>query len=188
MACMAVTLDVSKRSGWLNANVCCRVERRACGWRARGGPDSRLGGGTRGAHPEHGDHVRDLGRVEAERLVELDRDLPGRKAGVRCGKRCGPGGVRALGGGDACGGTRGAHVEHAVHVSNAGRVEAERLVERPRVLPSRKVGMRRGKRGPGNVRELVAATQAACARGGPDSRLWGPGHAWSAPRTCRPWS
>ena len=25
-----VTLDVSKLSGWLNANACCRVERRAC--------------------------------------------------------------------------------------------------------------------------------------------------------------
>ena len=57
-----VTLDVSKLSGWLNAFVTCRVERRACdvgrgtaqecegvGWRrrnqhARGRPDSRLGG------------------------------------------------------------------------------------------------------------------------------------------------
>ena len=27
---MAVTLDVSKLSGWLNFNACCRVERRAC--------------------------------------------------------------------------------------------------------------------------------------------------------------
>ena len=31
MACMFVTLDVSKLSGWLNAYACCRVERRACG-------------------------------------------------------------------------------------------------------------------------------------------------------------
>ena len=68
----------------------------------------------------------------------------------------GPGGVRALGGGDESGvhgrgadsrlchggqGTRGAHGEHALHVSNAGRVEAERLVERQRGLPSRKAGM-----------------------------------------------
>ena len=35
---------------------------------------------------------------------------------------------------------RGAHVEHAVHVRDAGRVEAERLVELRRVLPSRKEG------------------------------------------------
>ena len=76
--------------------------RSAC---ARGGPDSRLCGsqGTRGAHPEHFAHVRDLGRVEAERLVERLRVLPSRKAGMRRGKRCGAGGVRALGGGDASG-------------------------------------------------------------------------------------
>ena len=49
-------------------------------------PDSRLGGqGTpRGAHVEHALHVRDLGRVEAERLVERRRALPSRKAGMRC--------------------------------------------------------------------------------------------------------
>ena len=61
------------------------------------------GQGTRGAHQEHEVQGRDLGRVEAERLVEHRRVLPSRKAGVRCGKRCGPGGVRALGGGDAIG-------------------------------------------------------------------------------------
>ena len=32
---MSVTLDVSKLSGWLNADAYCRVERRACD--ARGG-------------------------------------------------------------------------------------------------------------------------------------------------------
>ena len=62
------------------------------------------------------------------------------------------GGVRAWGGGDASGmctgrarpkavgvkGTRGAHVEHVAHVRDLGGVEAERLVERVRVLPSRK--------------------------------------------------
>ena len=30
MACMFVTLDVSKLSGWLNADAPCRVESRAC--------------------------------------------------------------------------------------------------------------------------------------------------------------
>ena len=30
MRCMVVTLDVSKLSGWLNADASCRVERRAC--------------------------------------------------------------------------------------------------------------------------------------------------------------
>ena len=175
MLFMVVTLDVSKLSGWLNAKAYCRVERRA--WRMRCGARYSPGGvramwvaetqsactgrarlkvvGTRGAHPEHEAHVRDLGRVEAERLVEHIRDLPSRKAGMRRVKRCTAwGGVR--GGGDANGmhgegptqgwGTRGAHVEHVVHISDLGRVEAERLVERLRDLPSRKAGMRCGKR------------------------------------------
>ena len=75
------------------------VEGRQRNRRARGGPDG--GQGTRGAHVEHLDHCRDLGRVEAERLVERRRALPSRRAGGRCGKRCGPGGVGAWGDGDA---------------------------------------------------------------------------------------
>ena len=45
-------------------------------------------------------------------------------------------------------GTRGAHKEHVLHVCDLGRVEAERLVKRVplRALPSRKTGMRCGKR------------------------------------------
>ena len=45
----------------------------------------------RRAHVEHLAHVRDAGRVEAERLVERPCALPSRKEGVRCGARCGPG-------------------------------------------------------------------------------------------------
>ena len=111
MLFMVVTLDVSKLSGWLNADVPCRVERRAyaagrgaareawgrwvaaaqvaCTGRAR--PRAGGGQGTRGAHGEHLAHVRDLGRVEAERLVERLRALPSREAGMRRGKRCRPG-------------------------------------------------------------------------------------------------
>ena len=37
------------------------------------------GQGTRGAHPEHVLHVRDAGRVEAQRLVERRRALPSQK-------------------------------------------------------------------------------------------------------------
>ena len=71
----------------------------ACTGRAR---LKTVGGqGMRGAHVEHVAHGRDLGRVEAERLVERERFLPSRKAGMRRGKRYGPGGVRALGCGDA---------------------------------------------------------------------------------------
>ena len=53
-------------------------------WHARGQ-------GTRGAHGKHVAHGRDLGRVEAERLVELVHALPSREAGMRRGKRCRPG-------------------------------------------------------------------------------------------------
>ena len=96
MAYMVVTLDVSKLSGWLNGDAPCRVERRACDagrgaaretW-GRGVAATQpactgrarlkaVGGqGTREAHDEHAAHVRDLGRVEAERLVERRRVLP----------------------------------------------------------------------------------------------------------------
>ena len=53
------------------------------------GPTQGWGGqGTRGAHEEHAAHGRDLGRVEAERLVERGRFLPSEKAGMRRGARC----------------------------------------------------------------------------------------------------
>jgi len=41
-------------------------------------------------------------------------------------------------------GTRGAHSEHVAHVSDPGGVEAQRLVEGPRVLPTRREGRRCG--------------------------------------------
>ena len=72
---------------------------------------------------------------------------------VRAGRREGLGG----GGGTTSGmhgdgptqglgakGTRGAHVEHDAHGRDAGGVEAQRLVEGRRVLPSRREGMRCG--------------------------------------------
>ena len=58
------------------------VRRAGVGQRRRkrhawGGRDSRLWAqGTRGTHVEHLLHGRDLGRVEAERLVERRRALP----------------------------------------------------------------------------------------------------------------
>ena len=62
------------------------------------GPTQGWGGqGTRGAHVEHDFHIRDLGRVEAERLVERRRVLPRPKEGTRCGAKCGPAGGRACG-------------------------------------------------------------------------------------------
>ena len=44
---------------------------------AQRGPDWGVGGtGRRGAHVKHVPHVRDVGRVEAQRLVERIRALP----------------------------------------------------------------------------------------------------------------
>ena len=115
MAFMAVTLEVSKFSGWLNADASCRVERRACGavraagweaggWRATAAASSvqgrarlQIGGRARGgAHVEHLAHGCDAGGVEAQRLVERRRGLPrverraygaGRGGEVRAGRR-----------------------------------------------------------------------------------------------------
>ena len=68
------------------------------------------GQGTRGAHEEHLLHVRDVGRVEAQRLVEQLSVLPSRKEGMQCGVKCGLGGGRGRGGG---GGASGMHGERA---------------------------------------------------------------------------
>ena len=79
MLTMFVTLEVSQLSGWLKACASCRVERE--------------GQGARGAHVEHAGHVRDLGRVKAQRLVEGVRVLPSRREGhamrgeVQAGRR-----------------------------------------------------------------------------------------------------
>ena len=51
--------------------------------------------------------------------------------------------IKGWGAGHARGAQR-AHVEHATHVRDAGRVEAQRLVELFRVLPSRKEGRKEG--------------------------------------------
>ena len=71
----------------------------------------------------------------------------------------GPTEVRLKAGGQ---GTRGAHHKHAFHVHHAERVEAQRLVERRRALPSRKEGMRGarcgtegGRRGGGSGKSSV---------------------------------
>ena len=153
-------------------------------------------------HLEHAAHGRDAGGVQAQRLVEGRRELPSRREGMRCGgERCEPGGGRACGvvaahkrqgmhgekarlkawGPRA---RRGAHLEDVAHVSDAGGVKAQRLVEGRRALPSRREGMRcRGERGAS--REAGGPVvwwrhDKRHARGMPDSRLGGQGHAWSA--------
>ena len=94
---MSVTLDVSKFSGWLNADANCRESKgghavrgepygpgggRVAGDRGgkqRAGGRARLqirGRAWRGAHPEHAEHACDAGGVEAQRLVERYIVLP----------------------------------------------------------------------------------------------------------------
>ena len=119
--------------------------------------------GTGGAHLKHLVHVRDAGRVEAQWLVKRLRVLPSRKVGMRCEARCGLEGGRGMRRrrrkwrerGSPCTclsgdrlianaqGTGGAHHKHSAHVRDAGRVEAQWLVEhRPSPdLPSRKEGI-----------------------------------------------
>eukprot|EP00964_Phaeocystis_antarctica_P039604 scaffold22650_cov55-Phaeocystis_antarctica.AAC.5 len=63
----------------------------------------------RGAHDEHGVHIHDAGRVEAQRLVERRRGLPSGKEGVRCEARCGP-----------RGGGRGPAAAHERHARREG--------------------------------------------------------------------
>jgi hypothetical protein len=76
-------------------------------------------------------------------------------------------------------GTRAAHIEHVAHGRDAGGVEAQRLVEGRRFLPSRREGMRCGgeRCEPGAIGGrawgVVAARQEACTE---MARLkaWGP--------------
>ena len=70
---------------------------------------------------------------------------------------------------------RGAHGEHVAHVRDAGRVEGQRLVERRRVLPSRKEGVRCGVRcGPGaGGRGPAAAYERHARREGPAVKVGG---------------
>ena len=117
---------------------------------------------------------------------------------VRAGRRVGLWGVvaahkrHARGKGPTQGsgakGTRGVHVEHVVHVCDAGGVEAQQLVEIRHFLPSRRKGMRCGGRGAsreaGGPGVRWRHTKDACT-GKARLKAWGGhGHARSAQRTC----
>ena len=117
MPLISVTLDVSRLSGWLNANARCRVETllREAGRGAGKGTGEGRGvtvaqvvcmGKVRvdigrkaagGAHLKHAAHGRDAGRVEAQRLVERRRVLPSHN-GAHGGVTRGAIGARAWGG------------------------------------------------------------------------------------------
>ena len=109
--------------------------------------------------------------------VERGASEEGRHGGPVAGV-CGEASAQAssVQGGPNCGGcwqgTRGAHQKHLQHACDAGRVEAQRLVEHRRGLPSRK----------GSV-----GTGATCGLGG--GRVWGGGSGASivlaGPNCCR---
>ena len=52
----------------------------------------------RGAHREHVAHIRDVGRVEAQRLVKRHRVLPSRKGGYDAGRGTARAGARLIAG------------------------------------------------------------------------------------------
>eukprot|EP00964_Phaeocystis_antarctica_P059035 scaffold35033_cov54-Phaeocystis_antarctica.AAC.2 len=134
---MFVTLEVSRLSGWLNADAPCREWKEGHAMRRR----------LQTRRPE----------------VAADRGARGvqERARLQIGRRA-----------------RGeAHVEHVAHVCDAGGVEAQRLVERPRLLPRverRTCGVGRGAR--------VGGQQAVDDRGGKQragegaTADWGAGH------------
>ena len=120
MRYMVVTLEVSKLSGWLNADAYCRESNgghtmweevqstgrpEVAGDRGARGVQERarlqIGSGARGgvrggAHGEHPVHVRDAGGVKAQRLVERQRALPRVKRRARgAGRGVGVGGQQA---------------------------------------------------------------------------------------------
>ena len=211
MSLMSVTLDVSKLSGWLNADADCRVERRAYeAGSMRAGRWEGVGRRRRKHRAGEDPTVEVAGRARAERtrnmfcmFVTLDvsrlngwlnavalcrvereaceagrgvgRERAGQWSGG--GARCMPGSAR-LEIGHRAGGR--AHPKHGVHGCDVGRVEIERLVER-RVLPSRRWGIRSEARceAERQMGSGAAVAQVAC-RGGPGGRL-GAGQAQSAP-------
>ena len=150
MVSMFVTLDVSKLSGWLNADTFCRVEMKR-GHTMRGEVRAKPGGGrwrataaqaacTGGLDCRFGvGHGEERTENVAHMFVTLDvsklsgwlnddaccRESPkGGHAG--CGVRCGPGGGRAWGGGGASGMHGEGPIEVQLKAGGQGTREAHR--------------------------------------------------------------
>ena len=171
---MSLTLNVSKLSGWLNADAACQLnpghtnrgEVQDGRWEgvgavavqargAWGGTDLEAGvpKGTHRAHPKHDLHVPSAGEGSAANWEQ---------------------------------GTRGgAHIEHVAHARDAGGVEAQRLVERIRILP--RVERRAYGAGRGSGREAGGGGRPRCTqRAGEGSTAgWEQGMGKSARRTWR---
>ena len=124
----------------------------------------------RGAHPEHVAHVRDAGRVEAQRLVERLRGLPSRKEGARCGARCGPGGERRR--------AAAVHERQGERTWNMSRMFVTLDVSKPsgwlNALATYRVERRAcdAGRGVGRGREGIGRRQRTSGMHGVRARLW----------------
>ena len=80
-------------------------------------------------------------------------------------------------------GTGRAHPKHARHGGDAGRVEAQRLVERKRVLPSQKEGIHGRRHVRWEARACGVVAVQGAGRRGSEGRSWGARHRRSARRT-----
>ena len=120
-----------------------------------------------GAHVEYALNFADSGDVPAQRLVELERDLPR----VRAGR----GIQRQISGPQSAQG--GAHPKHGGHVLDAGGVPAQRLVEGMRALPrvtsrAHGAGWAAGREAGGGG-AVAGCARSACRGEGCDGRLGG---------------
>eukprot|EP00964_Phaeocystis_antarctica_P117933 scaffold81772_cov49-Phaeocystis_antarctica.AAC.6 len=206
---MFVTLEVSKLSGWLNADASCQESKGGHTLRGKVRDGRQEAADDRGASSVQGRARLQIGgpgtgrsaRVEAQRLVERRRGLPRverrayaagqgaeyrerREAADDGGTRSVQGRARLQIGGRPRG---GAHPEHVIHARDAGGVEAQRLVERRRPLPRVKrraydagQGVRREPGGGGRPRRKQCAGEGSSAG-------WGQGTGRSARRTWIAW-
>ena len=181
--------------------------REAAGDRGASGVQRRArlqirGRAREGAHPQHAVHVRDAGRVEDQRLVERRRALPrverracGAERGVWVGgqQTVDDRGARSVQGRARLQiGNRArevGHPEHVAHGRDAGGVEAQRLVERRRVLPRvarRAYGVGQGAK----YREARGGGRPRCTQraGEGSTGDWEQATGRSARRTCSAWS
>ena len=175
----------AKSKGGIRWGRVMSVRRRWRRWQLQGGVQLQSSGrGTRGAHVEHPAHGCDAGRVEVQRLVERRCALLSEKGSI--GRRCRPGNRRAWRSGKGVGRVI-AHLEHALHVRDAGGIEAQQLVERRRVLPSRERSIGRGAACEPGEQEGVGKRRRRKQRAGRTQlRRLPAGHARSAPKTCSP--
>ena len=128
------------------------------------------------------------GWLNADAFCQVEKTQEERRqVGMDAGGRGGGGGASRVQAEDptvkAAGrGTRGAHIKHVPHVPDAGRVQAQRLVERRRVLPSRKGKLKTSGDRRAGRREGVgaAAAQAACRQRTQNCGGCWQGHARSA--------